>query len=234
MLHYRSPAAFVVALLVAAAAAWNPAAAQEHIQGILETRGHETHIDTMKWKLGTTPFPITHVTDGWGGRADLVDTFYFPELQQWPFQAWVLYSVDGGPEMEFFIEELSGQFWYVLPVNPEGLDQDPPQVMFEPRTGLAAGTVDPVLPDFEVRPNPTSGRACLTLRLDGASAVRVAVYAPDGRLVRDLFRERLGPGIHDIEWDGLDSRGAAVAPGVYLCRTKTDGGTRCRRLVVTD
>jgi flagellar hook assembly protein FlgD len=45
---------------------------------------------------------------------------------------------------------------------------------------------------------------------------RIAVFAPNGRLVRELWNGPATPGQHQAEWDGADARGTPVAAGVYF------------------
>jgi len=42
------------------------------------------------------------------------------------------------------------------------------------------------------------------------------VYTMQGRLVADLGEQAAGFGYNQIEWDGRDRQGAALANGVYL------------------
>ena len=84
-------------------------------------------------------------------------------------------------------------------------------------------------------PNPAANgtRFTLTLPEAGGPAVRVAVYALDGRLVRELVRGNLGAGRHEIAWDTRDASGARVRPGLYFVRASFGSERRDRRLVVS-
>ena len=54
---------------------------------------------------------------------------------------------------------------------------------------------------------------------DGCRRIlRVEHAHKSGGLVRTLDAGRLSSGSHQIEWDGRDSRGSNVQPGVYFCR----------------
>ncbi|MBD3336639.1 MAG: S8 family serine peptidase, partial [Candidatus Eisenbacteria bacterium] len=75
---------------------------------------------------------------------------------------------------------------------------------------------------FEPLGSPVSSRD-VSFRLDLGRAGRysLAIYDISGRLVRDvLSRRRLGLGEHRILWDGRNSEGRGVAPGVYLARVR--------------
>ncbi|MBN1174437.1 MAG: hypothetical protein JXA67_19880 [Micromonosporaceae bacterium] len=68
---------------------------------------------------------------------------------------------------------------------------------------------------LRVHPNPFRA-ACDVVGLSGRS--RVAVYARDGRLVRELTPGQAGAGPCSATWDGRDSMGREVESGVYFIR----------------
>lgn len=78
----------------------------------------------------------------------------------------------------------------------------------------------------------TSGRAddaavAIRFTLAEPSRASVAVYATDGRMVREVMRaEPLSAGTHEVRWDGLDAVGRPVAPGVYQWRLLSSQGLR--------
>jgi hypothetical protein len=61
---------------------------------------------------------------------------------------------------------------------------------------------------------PTSFR----FELAAAAPARLTIYDAMGRLVRELLRDEVGPGGHDVVWDGRDDQGRAVSSGAYFCR----------------
>jgi FlgD Ig-like domain len=84
-------------------------------------------------------------------------------------------------------------------------------------------------------PNPAASvtRFTLTVPSGGANPVRVAVYAVDGRLVRELANGPLGPGRHELGWDTRDAAGAPVRAGLYFARASLGPARAVRRLAVT-
>jgi flagellar hook assembly protein FlgD len=62
--------------------------------------------------------------------------------------------------------------------------------------------------------------------------VVLKVYDATGRLVRTLDAGRLTSGSHSIEWDGRDTKGASVQPGVYFCRLLAGDETLNRKIVL--
>ncbi|MCB9464258.1 MAG: VCBS repeat-containing protein [Candidatus Eisenbacteria bacterium] len=84
-------------------------------------------------------------------------------------------------------------------------------------------------------PNPTLGPTTIRLDLPGATAISLAVFDAQGRLVRTLEdgSRRLDAGTTTFEWDGRDDAGREVAGGVYLVRMTTgDEEPRSTRVVV--
>lgn len=78
-------------------------------------------------------------------------------------------------------------------------------------------------------PNPVARSARFTLTVPaGGEAVRVAIHALDGRLVRELVRGPLAAGRHEVAWDARDDSGAPVRAGLYFA-TATRGGERVTR-----
>ncbi len=65
-------------------------------------------------------------------------------------------------------------------------------------------------------PNPFAGATALHLAVPQAAEGEVRVYDVQGHEVRTLRAGRFEPGELSLVWDGRDTRGAAVAPGVYF------------------
>ena len=81
-------------------------------------------------------------------------------------------------------------------------------------------------------PQPAQGPVTLALDLarEGAAAT-AAVYAVDGRPVRNLGRE-LPPGRHLLTWDGRLESGERAPAGIYLVRVAARGSTATRKVVL--
>ncbi len=77
-----------------------------------------------------------------------------------------------------------------------------------------------------VFPNPFTTVAHVSVQLDRAAPVRVAVYDALGRNVRTLHDGVLPAGIQRVTWDGNDASGRRVAAGTYFVRAA--GGDSAR------
>ncbi|MBD3335453.1 MAG: T9SS type A sorting domain-containing protein, partial [Candidatus Eisenbacteria bacterium] len=79
-------------------------------------------------------------------------------------------------------------------------------------------------------PNPAPDDAQVELYLGAASPVEVSVHDIRGRRVATLAAGRFAAGRHTLDWNGANSHGASVAPGVYFVRLETPYTVRMRKL----
>ena len=68
-------------------------------------------------------------------------------------------------------------------------------------------------------------------RLVGAAPIAVRVYDLAGNFVRTLFSGAQGGGSFAAEWDGTDSAGEHLPPGIYLFRVDLDTDSRDEAVV---
>ncbi len=81
-------------------------------------------------------------------------------------------------------------------------------------------------------PNPAMGNAQLSFDLPGADHVRLQLFDINGRLVRSLVDETMGPGHHAVVWDGRDMNGIAVRTGLYWARFSAANRVISRRVTL--
>lgn len=81
-------------------------------------------------------------------------------------------------------------------------------------------------------PNPFNPRTTLSFTLMTDESIDLAIYSIRGELVRHLLSERRGAGVHSVDWDGKDERGAGVASGVYVARFVAGPVNMTQRLVL--
>ena len=98
---------------------------------------------------------------------------------------------------------------------------------------LAVGPGQVVRSGLELFPNPFTAEALVRFELAAAGSARLRILDCSGRLVRELARSEYAAGSHALHWDGTDSRGVRVRPGMYLVRLDTPAGPRFRKLVRT-
>jgi outer membrane protein assembly factor BamB len=89
-------------------------------------------------------------------------------------------------------------------------------------------------PSLVCSPNPCVTGTTVSFTTARAGTVSLAVHDAAGRLVRSLVRgANVGPGAHQLSWDGRDEQGRSVAAGLYLARMESREGTGTVKLIVT-
>jgi len=87
---------------------------------------------------------------------------------------------------------------------------------------------------FEPVPNPTREQVRISYSLVRPTAVDLALYSAEGRLVRTLRAGIEPAGRHSIAWDGRDELGTRVGRGVYYCRLVAGSFRQIRKLTIID
>ena len=82
-----------------------------------------------------------------------------------------------------------------------------------------------------VLPNPSSRDVLLTFGLPRVLRTRVDVLDLGGRSVAHLLDAELDAGEHQIRWDGRDTRGTDLGPGVFWVRVRAGSVEERRRIV---
>jgi len=116
------------------------------------------------------------------------------------------------------------------------LDGDIPTGVFDdPGSEVAVAGVPERFELSQNYPNPFNAGTTIPFTLTGSHPreVRLEVFDILGRQVRVLLNETLPAGRQQVNWDGTDRRGDAVASGVYFYRLTVSGeGVAARRMVV--
>jgi hypothetical protein len=77
-------------------------------------------------------------------------------------------------------------------------------------------STDCPLGEIRISPNPVMTSTRIHFNLLAAFAPDLSVFDVNGRLVRNLEPGHLKPGPQDLVWNGDDSAGCRVAPGIYF------------------
>ncbi len=83
-----------------------------------------------------------------------------------------------------------------------------------------------------VAPNPSRGPSTVRFQLARGGFTDLAVYSVEGRRVRSLESGSRPAGRQQVSWDGSDSQGRHVPPGVYFVRLLTADGVYKRSVTV--
>jgi hypothetical protein len=81
-------------------------------------------------------------------------------------------------------------------------------------------------------PSPTPGGATIAWAQPVAAVAVIAIHGLDGRLVRSLSSDAWSAGAHQVTWNGLDSAGHRVRPGIYVVRARVGSAERSARITV--
>ncbi len=116
----------------------------------------------------------------------------------------------------------------------EGVDLGGRTSTFGPVEGRGPGKALPKAAAlYQNRPNPARDVTTFKFELAEPGSVSLEVYDLAGRKVRTLYEGRAEAGAKEVVWNVADDAGRPVAPGVYVYRLRTSGGTMSRRLVTT-
>lgn len=85
---------------------------------------------------------------------------------------------------------------------------------------------------FQNQPNPFSPETRIGFELPQTGEVELAIYSPDGRLVRTLVTGERPAGPHTVHWDGLNDSGRKVSSGVYFYSLRAPGVEESRRMIL--
>ncbi len=217
----------IVVALLAAVLVPGQASAIAPVTGILQTNGHGMSVDTVRWMLQSSPFPVYEGTEGWEGDSGVVDTFEFQFPLDWPLSAQLTYRLHAGGHLQFLVEPVVRDSWYELPVAFAGASlQEPPQVMFVESLQVAVESPGEtrLAGSLAAAPNPFRGRTRLTCHLSPLGSARLAVYDVTGQRVRSRTVAAGPDGIARLELQGMTE-------GVYLARLETDGFAATRKLI---
>ncbi|MDY0337978.1 MAG: C25 family cysteine peptidase [Candidatus Cloacimonadaceae bacterium] len=168
-----------------------------------------------------------------------------PEDPVLPISAYRIYrKFDSGPYelavettelnyIETFVLEGAYRF-YITPMylNVEG---SPSQVVYAPFPYVS--NEDPQIPALVTAldknfPNPFNPTTTIRFSLAEAGAVSLNVYNTKGQLVRQLARQDMLSGKHQIVWDGRDDRGNSVASGLYFYRMQSGKYVQSRKMIL--
>lgn len=81
-------------------------------------------------------------------------------------------------------------------------------------------------------PNPFKKQTKISLDLDQSSQVSVSVYNIKGQLVNTLADTFWSAGSQDIIWDGKNSQGQLVGPGIYFIRAKSESFSLSKKVLI--
>jgi len=79
-------------------------------------------------------------------------------------------------------------------------------------------------------PNPFSTPTAIRYSLEKTSPVKLSVFDPSGRLVKELVNGAQPGGSHEAVWNGLDRNGKPVSSGIYYYRLEAETKSQTRKM----
>ncbi len=91
----------------------------------------------------------------------------------------------------------------------------------------------PLRADFlRLEPTPLQSTGRIRFVQSARGPIDLALYDVAGRRIRCLAGGVLGPGLHDVEFNGRDGTGHRLASGVYFLKLTSAAGTRSRQVAI--
>lgn len=81
-------------------------------------------------------------------------------------------------------------------------------------------------------PNPFASQTMIPYILSKSEQVKIDIYNLRGQYIRTLVHTMLEAGSQLTFWDGLDSKGRAVASGLYMCQMKVGNEILKRKMML--
>jgi hypothetical protein len=83
-------------------------------------------------------------------------------------------------------------------------------------------------------PNPSRSAQRIDYALPAATSIDLSIYDASGRRIATLVHGDALAGRGSVVWDGRESSGRSVSPGLYFARLRTPQGSAERRMVRID
>jgi hypothetical protein len=81
-------------------------------------------------------------------------------------------------------------------------------------------------------PNPFNPGTWVRFSSSRDELVTVSIFDTKGQLIKELASQVFIRGEHEIWWDGRDSKGRAMASGVFLTRVESNSGTEVGKMIM--
>lgn len=210
------------------------------VGGDFDQAGHKPSSDIAIWQDGTVPVTLLAFVAVWEGDGAQI--------------RWQVSGAESGVRFSLYRETgTKGRTWVADATwAPDGTyslqDPEAPRegatywlagagrdgsVIWHGPTFLPAARFTPrTLHLAQNRPNPVRGVTTIAFDLPQLGKALLAVYDLSGRRVAVLVDEDLPAGQKTVSWNGRDTLGRRVAPGVYVYRLRVDGNGMSRKLLV--
>lgn len=95
-----------------------------------------------------------------------------------------------------------------------------------------APLTDKELALFQNRPNPFNSSTFISYKLPESSRVKLTIYNSYGEEVDTIVDEFQTPGLHQLEWYGVNRQGIPVSSGIYFIHLRTFQQATFRKMIL--
>lgn len=81
-------------------------------------------------------------------------------------------------------------------------------------------------------PNPFQQSTNIPFMFLDQQTISLKIFNLNGAIVKNLFNGPVSPGYQTFIWNGTNSQGQAVAPGLYFCQLHTNGVQKTRPMIL--
>lgn len=85
---------------------------------------------------------------------------------------------------------------------------------------------------LDIHPNPAKGSSILRFVIPREMDTEVVLYSMNGKILKTIFKGRLTPGLHSLQWETRDNYHRPLLPGNYLCELRADSQKLVRRIII--
>jgi hypothetical protein len=132
--------------------------------------------------------------------------------------------------MTFYIEPAEPGTLYVTVTGVNYLPYLGYSIVDDGSTGVPAGGERPF--SLSIEPNPFRSRVCFTVTGAPGSEIEMEVFDVLGRRVIGFNVVASEIGVGAVTWEGRDSRGREVSPGIYVVRVSADTAAITRKALI--
>ena len=135
-----------------------------------------------------------------------------------------------GTQIFYYASPLVATEFYITTVDKSGQESDPSEtVLFDPWVGIDGPALET---EISVYPNPTSGAATVSFRLNEPSLTQVNVFDVQGKLVATLLNSEIPAGEYALVWDGKSTSGEQLCNGIYFVKISNSQMTVSKKLIL--
>jgi len=84
---------------------------------------------------------------------------------------------------------------------------------------------------YQNYPNPFNSETKIEFSLSNSAQVDLKILDIMGREINTLVNQKLGAGVHHINWNGKGKNGSIMPSGLYLYKIKTDGFCSTKKMI---